>query len=115
MGYVTDDPVEALRVHGGDISKVWMINKTHSCDGSAYPHNNPINYVNAIAQKETCHLQNMEAVISKDTGSINPVRYRATRTIEPGEELVVDYGWRYFDRKDAPTYECKVRKLAGYE
>ena len=113
--YVTGDPVEALRVHGGDTSKVWMINKTHSCSGSAYPYNNPICYVNAIAQKETCHLQNVEAVISRDTGSINPVRYRATRTIEPGEELVVDYGWRYFNGKDTPTYECKVRKLVSYE
>ena len=39
------------------------------------------------------------------------VLYYATRHIAAGEELLVDYGHRYFARADRPLYECGLPPL----
>eukprot|EP00947_MAST-08B_sp_MAST-8B-sp1_P000570 g570.t1 len=44
---------------GEFVGESWGINDTHVCDGAPYPRANPALYVNSIAAKHTCKMQNV--------------------------------------------------------
>ena len=73
----------------------WRFNATHNCDGEQVRRRNPLRYVNSVAALESCSQQNTQARFSSADGE-PPVVYIATRRIEMGEELFVDYGEDYF-------------------
>ena len=76
------------------------------------PLHNPMLYVNSIAAKDTCSLQNVKGA-GYVRGGYN---YVATRGVAEGEELVVDYGADYFLVPDMVRhnvrYECGVTALS---
>ena len=87
----------------------WTLNSTHVCDGFPVALRNPIRYVNSVAAAETCALQNV-----KQEGSMlggGRVVYVTTRAIEAGEEMVVNYGHKFF-RDTNITYECNMPQLS---
>ena len=49
-------------------------------------------YFNAIASEATCNGKNAEIRITED----GKIAYVATRPIREGEELLTDYGPKYF-------------------
>jgi hypothetical protein len=76
-----------------DPTRSWGLNSTHVCDGSHYPLNNPLLYVNSVASNETCALQNVVIQVRPPPRTrqaaagegVPAVVYVATRSIEVGE------------------------------
>ena len=72
-------------------------------------------YVNSVSNLPTCDLQNVDMILSPGKAGQSPVAYYASRSIQKGEELLVDYGEAYF--KNMPKllarvrYECKMSPL----
>jgi hypothetical protein len=101
-------------LHSTEHDRSWSINKTHTCDGSRVPLNNPLLYVNSIAAEATCNLQN----VKMDRLSSGEVVYVAIKEISRGEELLVDYGSLFFKmrRNDGQSgrvvYECHMSRLS---
>ena len=81
----------------------WNINATHVCDAEPIRVNNPLRYVNSVAAEETCDRQNVAMRLGprdRDSGSPT-VEYFTTGRIHEGDELLVDYGERYFKVRSA--------------
>ena len=95
-----------------DATRTWRLNATHSCDGSVYPLHNPTLYANSIATLETCSKQNAATkVLPGATGIV----YVATRDVEAGDEIFIDYGRLYFKLASSALpsmpYECHTTPL----
>ena len=77
----------------------WTLNATHICDGEPIRLHNPLRYVNSVAAEETCGRQNVAMRLAppgRHRAVESPIEYVATRHIREGDELLVDYGERYF-------------------
>ena len=101
----------------------WVVNSTHVCDAMMHLLHNPLRYVNSISKAESCGAQNVEireTVFPAQSdhlafhGEAQIPVYVATRNIEVGEELLVDYGGNYFRMRNPrfATYECHTHPLA---
>eukprot|EP01052_Picozoa_sp_SAG31_P025703 SAG31_NODE_2271_length_6040_cov_3.379397_2_plen_556_part_00 len=90
----------------------WVVNKTHTCNAEEILLRNPMRYVNSIASADLCSKQNIE-MRHLPADSESPIGYFATRNIQIGEELLVDYGEAFFNEKPAldVRYECKQPPL----
>ena len=95
----------------------WKVNETHGCDGSKHTVRNPLLYVNSIAALGTCGRQNVEMALGENLGEADgappTVLYIATRDIQPGAELITDYGHGYWSSLAASSssYECGLSPL----
>ena len=98
---------------GYDTTRSWIMNNTHSCDGSMFPLNNPALYANSIAGLGTCGRRNAKTEVSSDSLG---VWYVATTDIKAGDEILNDYGREYFKMSSNPqltrvAYECNMLPL----
>jgi len=99
-----------------DATRSWALNATHVCDGSFFPLNNPLAYVNSIASDDTCNMQNVVYHFTLP----ETIMYLAETSIRGGEELLVDYRKEFFHNlgsgtgkaRPAPlTYTCNMPLL----
>ena len=99
----------SMHQKGSDATYVWALNSTHGCDAKMNRLHNPLRYVNSIAALESCSRQNVGMHLThQHAPDESPVVYVATRRIEQGEELLVDYGAAYFRNRHTIVYECDM-------
>jgi len=76
----------------GDGTRAWAFNDTHGCDGSLFPLNNPLRYVNSIISGDNCAMQN----VAYEFTPPDSIVYVAQKPISAGDEILVDYTKQFF-------------------
>ena len=104
---VVDDATKSTGVYS------WFLNSTHSCDGEAHRLRNPMRYVNSVASHASCGMQNVDVHPDAQTATVT---YVASRDIDAGEEIIVDYGEAYFKSSSELVaagilYECDASAM----
>ena len=111
----------------GDRLYTWTVNASHKCDASQVKLHNPMRYVNSIGYPAwTCDVDDPAGGSGGSRSSQNARQvqasgsypsYYATRPIEAGEEILVNYGRDYFNIRGGedrllPPFQCGMTELS---